>query len=210
MTKKFLTLLAAAASATLLAGVLGAAAPASAGTPQSCWEEVDTGRSLCASSDQALADAVYTTYGIHLAPRPSEPVSKAMKQPSAKAQAARAAAMKKTDGSSAVAAVAAQTYLLVKIFDGQNYTGSSKSYTVSLSEAPCRVAQSYTYGQYKVLNPIPQANWNDRIRSFQVVSPCRLELYRDDVFRGSKFGPARDTGNLGIMDGEASSMRIVA
>ena len=51
----------------VLGSVALTASAASAGTPdrtQSCWQELDTGRSLCVAASADLANAVYDAYGI--------------------------------------------------------------------------------------------------------------------------------------------------
>ena len=62
--------LAALAASLLMIGAAAITAPAATADTidrtQSCWQELDTGKSLCVDADANLADAVYEAYGIVL------------------------------------------------------------------------------------------------------------------------------------------------
>lgn len=45
--------------------------------------------------------------------------------------------------------------------------------------------------------------------SYQVAPKCRLEVFNDTVFRGTKRGPYGNSTSLGILGGAVSSMSIV-
>jgi|GEM_PF-5079145 len=195
-----------AASAAFLGSVL-LAAPAQAEEndgPQHCWTNVDTSQSLCAESPDALAVAMYERYGITVQERPGEDLPDAITSPGERAKRA-------VDGArSAKARAAAPTpragYLLVKGFSQTSYRGDSQTWTTYRDEEPCRVAGSYPYGQYEYLH---NYLWNDRMYSYQTAPKCRLNVWSDTVFRGTKRGPYGNSTSLGILNGEVSSMSIV-
>lgn len=190
------------------------AAPTAGGSASGdqCWTEVDTGRSLCAPTADALAEQMYARYGVTLGARPGETLQASIAAPTQRMLAKRGVAAAEASKARAtatepLATAKSTTYLLAKIFDGQKFTGGSKLFTVSLQSQPCNSVQNYAYGQEERLWVY---GWNDRVRSFQVATKCRLALYSNERFTGTKWGPKHDTGSLGIMDKQASSFSIQA
>jgi len=192
------------------------AGPAQAETPQAapprvtstsgnhCWYEMGSDRSLCAETPDALAVKMYTTYGVVLDERPGEDLPDQVMAPSKKVkQLVKSGRLARTAGGGAQPM--GSTFLLIKGYSEKNYGGYSANWTQALSERPCRFAASYPYGQIEYMH---NYNFNDKMRSYQVASGCRLNVYKDTVFRGNIRGPSGNSTSLGILDREVSSMSL--
>lgn len=170
-----------------------------------------TNRSLCAASQDALAVKMYTTYGVILEERPGEDLPDQVMAPSNKVKqlvkSGRLAKVAPGEGAldGSMAAPRGSTYLLIKGYAEKNYGGYSVNWTQALSQRPCYAPGNYTYGQIEYMLNF---NFNDKMRSYQVASGCRLNVYKDTKFRGNVRGPYGNSTSLGILDMEVSSMSL--
>lgn len=165
---------------------------------QVCWAEIDSGRSLCADSPRELAAGLET---IHVELRVAPGSSR--QAPSGFESAHRPVRNVEVPSQRT-------SYILAYIFDGQNFTGKSKILTTSVTSTPCQLPQNYVYGQWTNLyfsGPIDP--WDNRIRSVQTYSGCRIKLFDGTTYSGAPLGPISTGKTLGILDRRASSMRIV-
>jgi hypothetical protein len=169
-----------------------------------CWYEMGSDRSMCAETPDALAVKMYTTYGVVLDERPGEHLPDQVMAPSEKVkQLVKSGRLARSAGDGAQPM--GSTFLLIKGYSEKNYGGYSVNWTQALSERPCRLAASYPYGQIEYMH---NYNFNDKMRSYQVASGCRLNVYKDTVFRGNIRGPSGNSTSLGILDREVSSMSL--
>lgn len=174
---------------------------------QHCWEEVDTGRAACADTLDELASKMYSDYGVVLGERPGEQLPSTITAPGervlAKAKAAQGA--KVARAVEPEAAAARVSYMLIRGYTATNYKGISKTWSQSLSTPPCRFIGSLQYGQYE--NLFPQ-NWNDTMSSYQVADGCKVTVWQNTKFTGTKRGPYGNSKSLGILNKEVSSMSL--
>lgn len=166
-------------------GAATLAAPAANADPidrtQSCWQELDTGKSLCVAADENLADAVLDEYGILLS-TPDGAVA-----PSAGDTAARGALASTVIG----------------IFYENNYY-SGASYVASVTQNGC---YGYAHG-YTSLSGI---GWDNRITSFQSYSNCKTAIFENNNYGGASYGYYVNSSNVGAaMNDQASSIRWAA
>ncbi len=179
----------AALAATLL--TLGAAsvfAPAAHATEpdptESCWQELDTGKSLCVDASENLADAVYATYGIVLT------------------TADRSLAPAATRLSTSAAVTALASTVIGVFYEDASYGGAS--FAASVSQNGCN---GYVHG-YADLSPL---GWNDRISSFRSYAGCRTTIFEHASYGGSTYGPYTNSSYVGAaMNDKASSIRWAA
>lgn len=183
--------LGAVATALLVLGSVAlTASAASAGTPdrtQSCWQELDTGRSLCVAASADLANAVYDAYGIAIS-TPDGAVGSDVKR-----QATR----------DARAGVVALASTVIGIFyENSGYDGAS--YVASVSQNGC---YGYSHG-YTNLGSI---GWDNRISSFRSYSNCRTAIFANTNYGGSSYGYYTNSSYVGsAMNDQASSIRWAA
>lgn len=183
MSRRSLSALAASLLVVAAASVFAPAAHAAEpDRTASCWQELDTGLSLCVDASEDLADAVYATYGIVLS-TPDRSLAP-----------------------SHVAARAAVTPLvstLIGIFyENANYGGAS--FAASVSQNGCN---GYVHG-YADLSPL---GWNDRISSFRSYAGCRTAIFDNTNYGGSSYGYYTNSSYVGAaMNDRASSIRWAA
>lgn len=201
-------------SAASLCGVMvaspasAAEATSSASLPEGgkhCWYEVGSERSLCAGSEDLLAEKMYTTYGVVLDERPGEDLPDEVMAPARRVHQLVESGRLQRPGSDRAVQPLGSTYLLIKGYSEKNYKGYTVNWTKAMSFKPCGYAASYPYGQIAYMHNF---NFNDKMRSYQVAEKCRLRVYKDSVFRGNIRGPYGNSGDLGILDREVSSMSL--
>ncbi|PPI56019.1 hypothetical protein [Rathayibacter toxicus] len=180
-------------TATLLifgaAVITAPAAYASAtGGTHNCWQELDTGKSLCVEAGDSLPDAVYAAYGIVLStPDRALNVSDQLVSTPAPAQ-------------SDVAPVASTVIGI--FYENDNYGGAF--YITSVAQNGCN---GYAYG-YTNLASI---SWDDRITSFRSYSNCKTAIFEDTNYGGASYGYYVNSSNVGAaMNDRASSIRWAA
>lgn len=184
--------LAALAASLLMIGAAAVTAPAATADTidrtQSCWQELDTGKSLCVDADANLADAVYEAYGIVLStPDGALEVSDGL-----------------VDGSSSARAeVAPLASTVIGIFyEHNNYGGAS--YAASVTQNGC---YGYSHG-YTSLAPL---GWDNRITSFKSYSNCKTAIFENTNYGGASYGYYVNSSNVGAaMNDRASSIRWAA
>lgn len=169
-------------------GVAPAANAASVDRTQSCWQELDTGKSLCVDASADLADAVYAAYGI------------TMSTPDAAVGIRRGS---ETTSRSAAAGVVALASTVIGIFyENASYGGAS--YVASVSQNGC---YGYSHG-YTNLGSI---GWDNRISSFRSYSNCRTAIFANTNYGGSSYGYYTNSSYVGsAMNDQASSIRWAA
>lgn len=179
-----------AVAALVLGSVLLAAPAANAKGPdrtQSCWQELDTGRSLCVAASVDLADAVYDAYGIAIS-TPDGAVGSSVEPLSTR---------------DARAGVVALASTVIGIFyENASYGGAS--YVASVSQNGC---YGYSHG-YTNLGAI---GWDNRISSFRSYSNCRTAIFSNTNYGGSSYGYYTNSTYVGsAMNDQASSIRWAA
>lgn len=179
--KTFLTVF---STAVLLIGGMGLAGPALADTGDACGVNLVTGDTACRSSDADLAAWAQTDMN---SAAPSAP----------------AAGKAGPAGTSAPAT----SYLIGKIWQDQNKSGSSYEFFVS---GPCNGNHSDVDWELGVLNDI---GWNNKISSFQGYSNCYIKLYENINYNtaaaGSTYGPYSSSNYVGnAMNDQSSSIRF--
>lgn len=184
--------LAALAAALLMIGAAAVTAPAATANAsdrtQSCWQELDTGKSLCVDADANLADAVYAAHGIVLStPDGAVKVSDELLSPS------RSARSDITLRASTVIGI---------FYEHHNYGGAS--YATSVTKNGC---YDYSHG-YTNLSTI---GWDNRISSFKSYSNCTTAIFENTDYDGASYGYYVNSSNVGdAMNDRASSIRWAA
>lgn len=90
------------------------------------------------------------------------------------------------------------TYVLTQIFSYPNYGGSMFQFT----------STTFCTGATYAVSDLRTHGWNDDIDSFKSYGPCATALYEDIWFGGSVYGYYVSSSNVGIMQNQASSLRI--
>jgi hypothetical protein len=186
------TPLGALAAALFALGTATLAAPAASAADldrtQSCWQELDTGRSLCVAASEDLADAVYERYGIALA-TPDGAVGEG--------SAAHTSARSSSSGIVALASTVIGIF-----YENSGYGGAS--YVASVSQNGC---YGYAHG-YTNLGSI---GWDNRISSFRSYSNCRTAIFANTSYGGASYGYYTNSSYVGnAMNDQASSIRWAA
>lgn len=203
MNRTFSSIAVATAALALALGNAGAAhasQPADATSKkdkstEACWEAIDTGRSACAESPEALAQLLLEEYNVVIAAQDGfddVPAELTIDETAVGAKARSGASIQ-------------ATYILGEWFKDANYSGSRKLLTADLSSTPCTFYGSYTYGQYDVLS----FEWDNAISSVRGYGQCGMKLYNGTYASGSLYGPVFQSGNLGVFNDVTSSVYVV-
>lgn len=96
------------------------------------------------------------------------------------------------------ATAAASTVISIE-YDGQNYSGSSLTYSVSNPDG-CLDGSNYA-------DPDLYA-WDDRIESVRAYQGCTVRHYEHFNYAGSQYSCSSSCGSLGAMNNRTSSLRF--
>ena len=154
-------------------------APPKAAPGQSCWYELDTGRSLCVASGTDLSAAVSKAYGVQLTTAATRSSTTAVRP--------------------AATAAPAASVVLSQIFDDAGYGGAS--FVMSVSNGNCATS---AYG-FADLNTI---GWYGRVSSFKSFNGCRTAIFTATNFGGSQYGYTTNASSLGSFNDQAKSWRV--
>lgn len=169
-----------------------------------CIGVADLGIEVCGETLTEAADSLLLEHGIQV-----EGEGSTYAQPSLAARRQAAAASRSLSTADAVAPMA--TYIMVRWYDGLNYTGDTYLHSTTHAN-PCAQPGSYSYGARSTMPgwPAGQNNWNDRIESFHGYNHCSLRMFADIDFRGSIFTPTRlSYSDVGAFRNVASSIDVV-
>lgn len=170
-----------------------------------CINVADLDIEVCGETLQDAADTLLLDHGIRVegeGSRAAQPTAQAARQFESAARVGAA-----SEGQVGVMA----TYIMVRWYDGLNYTGDSYLHSTTAVN-PCAQPGSYSYGQRATMPGWPAGtnNWNDRIESFHGYNHCSLRMYADIDFRGSVFTPIRlSYSDVGAFRNVASSVDVV-
>lgn len=184
--------LATIAASLLILGSAVVAAPAANAAPidrtQTCWQELDTGKSLCVDAAENIADAVFEEYGIVLAtPDGAVNVSSEVADT--------------TEASRADVTPLASTVIGI-FYEHDNYGGAS--YVASVTQNGC-------YGYAHGYTSLGTLGWDNRITSFRSYSNCKTAIFENTNYGGASYGYYVNSSNVGAaMNDRASSIRWAA
>lgn len=182
--------LAALAAIMLGAGLAAASAPAanaaeSSSPVRNCWQEVDTGKSLCVDSGVNIADAVYAKYGIELS--------------TSDGTVARSASV--SSKAAAKPAAAAASTVIGILYKDSNYRG--ETFTASVSENGCH---GYSHGYTNMSS----FGWANVVSSFRSYSNCRTAIFEKNNYAGAQYGYTANAASVGALNDKANSVRWTA